>query len=401
MQAFISHASASLFFPEFSVALTFVHLFSKEFLVGGVLLLCVLFFTEKKRLDYKHKAVLFDAVASLMLLGAGITGTYVTWLHLKSWDNLFITEWGILFISLLLATLFLGTFRILHQFIIHPLLHTKLARVYGMTLPVEALLGLCVLFFSAYISMTTPPFTVSAYTYEAEADDFILDVHPYEESMFRIRLADVNGLEKLTAVAENTQLGIGPNVLPLQKRSNDSYVFPRSDLSPNGEWEIRFILQQSGAYDAVSSFHLKYPDDVEVTHYSHESRSFDSFALQLSIFATGFLLLCIILLVHGYVHYTKQRNEAMYAFPYAPAYLAGSFAITALLCGVYFALLFHIPGATFERMCEKAGYEWVQTYPTRDFARTSQNTYLGCKVHDGHYHFIDEAEYQEHFPSEE
>jgi hypothetical protein len=262
-----------------------------------------------------------------------------------------------------------------------------------ITLPLEALLGLTVLFFSAYISMTTPPFTVSAYTFEAASDDFVLDVHPYEEEMFRIELRDVDGEATLTAVAENILLGIGPNVLPLEKRTPHTYVFPRTELSPAGDWEIRVIEQRPGAYDRVSSFFLTYPDDIDATKYSHESRSFDTYAKELLFFGISFLLLCFILLGHAVVQKRKQKSP-VFNYAYAPFHTLATIFIVVLMCGVYTTVLYLIPGASFERICKEGGHEWIQTYPVRNFERTSQNTYVGCNVHHGHFHFVDEEEYR-------
>ena len=408
MQSQVSHAAASHVLPQLSVWVTLVHLAAKELIVGGLLLLSVMLYVyrhAKKEEDTVSLLRYFNILAGICLIGAASSGAYVTWLHLKHIDNLFLTQWGERFIYLLGATLVLGVLRLVHQFIITPYFnkHASVQKLAYLTIPAEAVVGLVVLFFSGYISLTTPPYMVASYDFlqetVSEGATISMEVHPYEHDMMRVRVTHAETgnpveVDGITITARQTERNIGPNVLPVEERALGVYVFPRIDLLPEGSWNIDVIVDKAEGYDAYGRFAVLYPQDVDATFSSDETRSLDTFmvwSIIVGIFATlgGALL--------SYIAY-RSLNEAR-SEDHVRVTLTHTWYIGAVLCSIVAFVLATAPAyvltmTPLKRECLADGYVWQQTYPTRNFEAVSPNAQVGCTVHDGHFHFLDEAEYR-------
>lgn len=411
MQAYVSHAAASFFLPEFSIAITFVHLVAKELIVGGSVLLLVLclLFVQKQSLDlFAFFARSYDKIVSIGLLSAAVSGVYITWLHLKHFDHIATTEWGSRFVALLIATVVFGVFRLFHQFVAHPKLGSKKwQKIVLVTLCGEVLAGMIVLFVSGYISITTPPYTVEKYTFSqtdiSEDVSVKFDVHPYEHNSFRLELTDAETgspimASHITVTATNDEKAIGPNVIEAERRAPGVYAFPSMSLSPAGNWEIDVVAGQEGKYDAQAAFEFAYPEDIEATKTSDDFRSFDVFAILFIAIGIGSAVFSLALFVHARNEEKKgvliedalSLQEAI-----SPQMMLARFVLLCLVFGSFTLLFVIFAQSSFERMCLQDGFDWQQAFPTRNFEATSPNAVNGCTVHDGHYHFADEAEYKE------
>lgn len=402
-QSYISHAAASLFAPEISVFATFLHLLAKEGIIGGILLLNILYFASlrKQKIVYAQIAVYFDMWASVLLAVAASTGAFITWLHLKRASNLLLTQWGELFLMLCFSALCFGAFRLVHQFVIHTRLQRiRFSKLYAITLPTEAFLALVVLFYSGYVSMTTPPFEVASYTYEAKVSsgetDFLLQVHPYDHDHFLLTLTEDTTpmpINAFTLLAENVERGIGPNVIQTQERFPGGFAFDRTALSPPGTWRIHAIAQKQGLYDSQAEFTITYPQEVEESAHSDEVRVFDTFALWCLVVCVCMLLASAILFVHARIQ-LKQTKKQCATFTYTLVY--GALTLCACISVCLLLLLAHavFVDSSFKRACVRDGNAWTQSYPARDFEVTAPNALQGCSVHEGHYHFVDEREYR-------
>jgi methionine-rich copper-binding protein CopC len=410
MQAYVSHAAASFFLPNVSVSITFLHLLAKEFIIGGVAVLCVLLlvFSKKKSTDvYRRISAHFDLFASLGLFFAGLTGVYITWLHLKHLENMFVTEWGTRFIALLLATCILGGFRLFHQFVLHPRLKSpQKQKVLSVTLAGELMAGLLVLFISGYISITTPPFTVEEYAFlqgaTSEGVMIHFEIHPLEHSMFRLSLRDELTQEPvdadaITITATNEERSIGPNVVEAHKRAPGTYVFPVTAFSPAGNWELSVIAGQKEGYDAHAAFVVAYPDDVATSKRSDDIRAFDSFGVVMIGIGIGLLLFSSALVLHAWLRVRKLATEEAIGdadLETAGLWICRAVCVLAIL-GIFIALIYTVGQTPFERECRSDGHQWRQAFPARDFEAASPNALNGCTVHEGHYHFVDYEEYKE------
>jgi hypothetical protein len=259
---------------------------------------------------------------------------------------------------------------------------------------------LVVLFFSAYVSMTTPPFTVEAFTFSREETiqdiRMHLDVHPYQSQMLRLVFSNPTtgqnfDPQSITLTAEQVALGIGPNVLSLQKLFEGGYAFPTDTLSPAGQWKLSVTATPEQGYDANAQFVLNYPSDIAATRISDEVRVWDSFTHGTIVLGIILFVLCC-----AYLAFAQRRaalpTPLLASVPYHPVYALMSVVILCCIGG----LLIFLYQTPFQRHCEQDGNVWKVAYPAYNFEATSKNAQLGCTVHDGHFHFIDEREYQFH-----
>lgn len=407
MQAYISHAAASLFLPEWSVFVTFIHLACKELIVGVVIILfavCVHTALLKKSIVLAPIFGGINFLVALALLLAGTSGAYITWLHLKHTENLFMTEWGIRFFMLLGATLIFGALHLFNQFFVQRhIAHNELSRKISLcTLALQVGIGLCILFYSAYVGMTTPPFTVAQYTYSesvvSEDTMITLQAHPYDNDSFRLLFTsnkNNKSLDPLTLIvtATNNENNIGPNVLAVQKLSDGAFTFPFNDLTPQGTWNIDVSASPESGYDLNGTFDLVYPEDIENSKMSDQSRAFDWFALFIICISVAIACLSFVLAFYA----RKQIQAGVMASPFrlsfSPRELLSAVVGTVLLCACVVVGFSQFGNAAFKHECEQDGHVWRQSLPTRERENISPNAILGCSVGEGEYHFVDHREY--------
>ncbi len=407
MQSHISHAAASLILPKFSIFVTFVHLAAKELVIGSIVVLFIFFVLSLRQRSlglFSGIALRLDVFIAGALCFASVSGAYITWLHLKHGINIATTEWGERFLVLLVLTALFGVFRLLHQCITVPrLAQTRVQRLMLFSLLVETGIALAVLFFSGYISMTTPPFTVAQYDYAKEYTSegvrIQMGVHPYEEGSMLITLTDAHThapIEPTSVIvsAHNEEKDIGPNVLPLAQRFEGGYVFPLADLVPAGQWELSVNAGQQNGYDAHAMFALNYPQDIEASAWSDTVRVFDELAVWTIAAGIGMLVFFCALFAYS----SRQWDKASYAPITASPVAASQFiaaAVGAVACMLALFFLWQLVGvSSFQKQCIADGFAWRQAFPTREFDATSQNAVVGCTVHEGHYHFVDQREYR-------
>ena len=405
-QSYISHAAASLFLPELSIAVTLVHLVVKEFIVGAIILLSVLFFILYKKgalAAFSALSSRFDLYFAVALGCAVASGAFITWLHLKHGANLLATEWGVRFIALLGATMLFGALRLFHQFIAVPkIAQPSLQKAMFFTLPFEVVIALCVLFFSGYISLTTPPFTVEQYDFAqeqiSEGVRIAVQVHPHEHSAMLISFVEAEtgqpfDPKHLTVIALNEEKGVGPNQLVLVQRSEGRYVFPLADLAPAGRWEIGVSAGQTEGYDAHAEFTFTYPQDIVSSKGSDEVRSFDTFGRVVFAVGLAMLVFAVTLFWSSKMRWKRVASAAIASVPCAPKWAIVLFSLSAALVIFGISTLEMKGISAFQWKCVDDGFAWRQAFPARDFEATAPNAVLGCTVHDGHYHFADEEEY--------
>jgi copper transport protein len=411
MQSQLSHAAASYFHPKLSIFVTFIHLAGKEFIIGGACLMAAAWFLAQRR-GFLQRFVFpyaaFNALAAGMLFLATVSGAYISWLHLKHFSNIADTEWGARFIILLCASGCLGVFRLFHQVIATPRIASSLRvrSALSITLPVEAALGLLVLFFSGYISITTPPFLVEQYTFAQTAISqgvaVTLDAHPYEKDSFRLTFKDAQNAQpadiaEVYVSATNRDKHIGPNEILLEQRFAGGYAFPKKDLLPAGTWDVHVAAVQRSGYDITADFTFRYPDDVAATKISDDVRHFDAFTKIMIALGAAASVASALILAHAVYALSRQMRITLPELPrepYRPWYAAASIAlIAAMFLAVYLADAL-INGSSFKSECLRDGNAWHQAFPTRYFEAVSPNALNGCFVHEGHFHFVDQREYE-------
>src|SRR5690606_34767592 len=108
-----------------------------------------------------------------------ISAVYIAWLHLKHFDNLFSTTWGVVFIQLLIVAALLVIIRVYHVV-------TASTRFLPFTLGAELAASLLVVYFSSAIIIPSPPLLEPAtpvYTAEDQGVTLTLSRYVHEDGM--------------------------------------------------------------------------------------------------------------------------------------------------------------------------------------------------------------------------
>ncbi len=409
LQSKVSHAAASFFYPNVSVLVTVFHLFFKELLIGAGLVFAVFIGSLLKQgqvFGLSRITALFDRMAAVAMLFGGTTGAYITWLHLKRFESLWTTEWGERFLMLLAFGMLLFGCRMLNQFFFGPRASGSPTRLHAfrVVLALEIAFGVVVLFFSAYISITTPPFVVEQFSYRQERvtgnNVLTLEQHPYEAGMLRVRATAKDtqepvSLDGLTVVLGNNEKGISDNVILAARRSADSFVFPKTSFTPRGAWSVHLVGKQIGAYDLEGSFSLNYPDDILATRHSDEVRVWNGFGRATVAVGALILLVSLVLILQA-----AWRLRRVPADDDTPKVLITAFPVTiaaivfsCIVVLVALAVLSRVFTTPLESKCLLGGFEWKQALPAREMEVVAPNSVNGCFMHGGHYHLADEREY--------
>ena len=289
----------------------------------------------------------------------------------------------------------------------------------AFTLPLEMLVGVALLFVTSFIIITTPPYASEKYLFDKSAIsqgmEIVMSVHPYEQTRFLITAKDAQKqteiqLTDIVVTLTNEEKGIGPIVADTEQRFVGGYAFRQDILSPPGNWKINIAARRAGAYDAVASFVVNYPTDINQTRIDPDTRSFGAFD-GMSILAA---LLILALSVFLY-RFSKKLNEAcaeLTPTPQVSQEIASSPRRQILQWAVSFVALAGISygvwlsygivaKSDFQKICEKNGHFWLQSVPVRDGQALSSDTVTGCFLDVGLYHFADKREYEFFFQPRE
>ncbi len=420
-RARVSHAAASHFLPNFSILINAVHIFFKEMWVGSVIAFTALLlplFRNNRISEGTLASVLLSKMLSIIFAAVTLTGTYIIWLHLKDPAYIFTTEWGGAFVVL---TLFAGIFaaiRFYHQLIVDKNLEdipTAIDRTtrkfFGVTILLEALVGIALLLSTSAILITTPPYPPEHFTFEKSATSQEAKITislskstPLQD--FLVTVTDENS--KKEAIVDNTVItltnsekSIGPIIVPLTKISAGGVIFPRALLSPAGTWNIHITAQRSGHYDAIGAFTISYPAEIAASRVDANSRSFGTFE-------TVLVVLCIATLVFAVFLYRHSKKQALTYLVDAKDQSVSVFvrpvfsSLIALAC--FFCIIAAIPftynrffTTDFQKLCKKNGHFWLQSVPVYDNVALSSNTTTGCFLDVGMYHFSDKKSYTDFF----
>ncbi len=376
-RALMSHATANPFYPELSVVMNFLHLIEKDVWAGSILVVVLLGAYRPLREYISALAPLLSSFLAINLFAIGITASYIGWLHLKGLDNLSATLWGETFLKLLAASAVLILLRI-YNTLLRP---ESFFRFSAYTLPMEAVAGLFVVFYSGAVILTSPPLSGSPYpkfSAHTEGVAFTLSYAPHED---RKALLVVEGEEEpIVSVIEGG--GEEGTLVPLEKRFEGGYVFPSDILPVEGKARISVTLPQRGAYDAHASWEISRADFMP-----QDGRRFDTLTL-LSIL-TALLGSLLALALH---HLSKKGSlqGAVTPFSLALGALGG-----LLLCIGALVIADRLFGNDFKKACLADGNEWHLMLPTRAGTPLSATPREGCMALGGAYHFADAREYRQ------
>ena len=419
-RARVSHSAATNFFPVMSIAITALQLLAKELWVGGTFAIAAIalpiMLKKRQWISAARALTLFSKIISITFGVVGITGAYIVWLDLKKPAYLFASEWGGRFIILLIFGLLLFCVRIVSQLIIEKKI-TASGESPSAALPrllswshyafcFEAIIGAALLFATSFLIITTPPYPPTSFLFEKhmqiQGADISLGVHPYEPDQMLVTVSDEKNNASVADVVvriTNEEKGILFLTVPSTERFPGGYTFPRNSFSLPGVWQVAIAAHRSGAFDAVASFTVNYPSEIDVTRVDPERRSFGLFEMLLIISVLGisgvaFLLYRFSNRLHNEL---MNRADALVAdlIPATRSFLHWSVAVGGL---IVVSVLIWFSYATlvktdFQKQCERDGNFWLQAVPMRDGAALSSDTVTGCTVNVGLYHFPDSREY--------
>jgi hypothetical protein len=409
--------------------MNFVHLFFKDVWIGGIVALVALFSPlVKQARDLRVAAfalTAFSRIASVALGVAGVTGTYVVWLHLKSFSFVLATDWGKRFAVLSIFAAFLLLARFFAQIYCDPKIVDAIRRndksrvpqvfrVLGFALPLEMAAGLAILAVTSLLIITTPPL-VPHYSFQRSAVsqglEIALSEQPYETGKFLLSVNDAStataaDVKNMSVTLTNRAEGIGPIVAPVVQRFAGGYVFDENLLSPAGAWTINVLAQRTGAYDAAASFDLNFPREIAESGKRSRDRTFGWFEIILILVALVILGASIFLYRYssGLHRFVRSAPAAIFAdtkITLAPrgAWLPATLLIAAVLfiTGGFPAAFPGVLESSFQRSCEGSNImnAWHESVPERDGAATADLAMPGCTtgIGLGQFHFVDAREF--------
>lgn len=387
LRAKISHATANPFHPGLSIAMNFLHLIEKDLLAGIALALLLVVLVPRLRAFADALLPRAFAMLGVDLALVSVTASYIIWLHLKSFHNLFTTAWGSALLQLALAAVLLVALRSYHVFarLGKPRLFAKLL---PLTLAAEVGLGLLVVYASSVIILTSPPLTAPtapSVTARDQGMTLTLGADPYEDGMVLLTTtapADAP-VPTLTVAAGNMQ----PVSLALAKRFAGGYVFPMRLLPGDGHYAFQVTAPQPGGYDAHAAFTLTMNDLMPVTAAAPDGgRTFDAFTWTMLGIA---LAACAYSLFLSRLSLVPAGSASLAQMPYAGMLALLSFALAASGGGTAMrALAASSWSNPFQAECVADGNEWHAMLPSIAGAATSQTPAEGCMWGMGSYMYL-------------
>jgi hypothetical protein len=367
----------------------------------------------------------FSRTASIALGVAGVTGTYVVWLHLKSFSFVLTTDWGKRFAVLSIFAGFLLLARIFTQIYCEPKIvdaihrndESQLSRVFrvlGFALPIEMTVGLAILAVTSLLIITTPPL-VPHYSFQRSAVSqglkIALSEQPYETGKFLLSVEDASSgtpadVINVSVTLTNRAAGIGPIAAPVAQRFVGGYVFDENLLSPAGVWTINVLAQRTGAYDAAAAFDLNHPQEIAESDNHSRDRMFGSFEMIHILVALVILGAAIFLYRYSSSlnRFARSAPAATFATPKMMLARRGAWIPAVLLIAALLFITGGFPAAfpgvlesSFQRSCEGSNVMnvWHESVPERDGAATADLAMPGCTtgIGLGQFHFVDAREF--------
>ncbi len=386
-RAKISHATSNPFHPDLSIAVNFLHVIEKDVWAGiaGILFAIALMPSMRRLLA----ALMSRAFAMLAIDFAlvSVTASYIIWLHLKSFGNLFTTQWGTTLLQLLIPAILVVAMRTYH--VISRLYAQRFfARFFTVTIALECAFALLVVYCSSVVIITSPPLsaTPQAFTVSDQGASISIARDAIEDGMVEIALSGAN-IASSTPVATAQAPGEDPVSLTLQKRFDGGYVFPSALLSGQGPFTVSLTVPQSGAYDAHAIFQLTRADLVPPPE---GARSVDLFTIVMTVIALAALIYGI------FLYRLSRQSTPEIEFGYRRIAGSGALALAFAVCALCIVLLGRSALSNpFRAACVADGNEWHVMLPSIAGVPTSKTPAEGCMWGMGQYMymFADKREY--------
>ncbi len=387
MRAKISHATSNPFFPDLSILVNFFHVIEKDIWSGilAILLLLIMRTDMRRFLDalipaaFRMLAIDFAAVS--------VTAVYIVWLHLKSFGNLFTTQWGSAFLELFIMAVLLVFVRSYH--IAARLYRPRIfARMLPATLAIEFALAVMVVYTSSVVIITSPPLAhPPVHVFSAHDQGLTITLAPdvYKDGYLLLSDtgADATGVPVVTVQDMNS--GEDPIAVQPVREFSRGFSFPEGLLAGAGPFTISITVSQPGAYDAHAVFTVTHADLIAKSN-GRGDRSFDAFTLVMLMIA-GIVLVAAVPLYRlsgAPASVETSSGRQFRAFVVVSALLITLFIATSALRALHGSALEN----PFAAECIADGNEWHIMLPSIAGVPTSQSASEGCMWGMGNYMYM-------------
>lgn len=401
-RAKISHATANPFHPEFSITINFFHLIEKDVwagILGALVMLAVIPRTRSFLIALLPRA---SRMLALDFGAVSVTACYIVWLHLKSFSNLFSTEWGGVFLELLLIAVLMVGMRFYHV-LARFFTPRVFARFLAPTLAVEFAFAMLVVYCSSVVIITSPPLTqphTTTFSARDQGVSIVLQRDLSEEGMLMLVVAGGKSLQEPTVTSKGDNSS--EVTIQLKKRFEGGYVFPQALLTQGGVITTSITVPQAGAYDAHATFLVDASDFTVPVDYEAK-RPLDGFTIVLLILgvaasAAAGLLWYLSGLPTSELSVSRSKFTDMLALV---SFLAAASMGASLISALHGSYLEN----PFKAVCEEDGNMWHTMQPMKAGVPTSESPVEGCMWGMGKYmyQFSDKREYDynQSFPKAE
>ena len=305
----VSHSASIQSDPQLAIISDFIHFSAVSIWVGGLVYLSYVFFPKLNHISSnvvgKVEQIVtqpesltlltlsrFSTAASISLGVIGITGLYLAWIHINSFEDLFYSDYGkvlIIKLSIALPVLLLGAY---HQFWIRrifnnafqtgrnkqvenydKIVNDKVLSSIKLTIKFEAILAICILCAAAFLTVTPLP----AYQTEASIQNpsqentlsqrkFVQDllnqgipmtltISPYHVGFNNFTVSIPEARQNSSQISnvftefKKSDGSLGPIIAKLQKINPGVYSTIGGYLSQPGQWDMKITIQRTGSYD--------------------------------------------------------------------------------------------------------------------------------------------------------
>ncbi len=392
-RAKISHATANPFHPEFSIAVNFFHLIEKDVwagIVGALVILAVVPRTRSFLLALLPRA---SHMLALDFAAVSVTACYIVWLHLKSFSNIFTTEWGGVFLQLLLIAVLMVGMRFYH--VCARLLAPRAFTCFlAPTLAIEFAFAMLVVFCSSVVIITSPPLIqphTNVFSTRDQSVAITLQRDLFEDGMLLLNLSGDKLLQEPTVTSK---AGDSSEVtIELTKRFEGGYVFPQALLAQGGPFKVSVTVPQEGAYDAHATFLID-ADDFDIPEDYESRRALDGFTVILIVIGVMALIAGALL---WYLSGLPSPEFSTSRSKFTDVLALVSFLVAAFLGA---SLIGTLHGSYLENpfkwTCESDGNMWHTMQPMKAGVPLSSRPAEGCMWGMGKYTymFADAREYE-------
>lgn len=309
--SFVSHSSSLQSWSLVGIIFDFIHSIAVSIWIGGLMYISYVFFpnvnsittiiSEKIQQFPSHPKSItllilakFSLVSTISIGIIGITGLSLAWLHIRTADELLISDYGrVLIIKLCIALPvvlmgvyhqlwicrmlnFLGIKKIENRKSVDTRFSQKKLDSIKLTIKIETLLMICTLCAASLLTVTsTPDLMDHEIIHGATSEEHLLKEAPGEFT----RTLEVQGVpigfvispffvgfnnftvnilgenQNLTQTSDvfiefkKGDLSLGPIIANLERTNNTAYSTFGGYLSQAGEWDLKITIQRINSYD--------------------------------------------------------------------------------------------------------------------------------------------------------